>query len=97
VGDGHTKSQYGKAVGYGLIFMGMALIIGEFIAFMESRDFILAYPDITERSGWAFVFTITNYQMLGWLGCLSILAVPLLLVHESKIYDDKIRIIKPLV
>jgi exo-beta-1,3-glucanase (GH17 family) len=97
VGDGHINSQYGKAVGYGLIFMGMALIIGEFIAFMESRDFILAYPDITERSGWAFVFTITNYQMLGWLGCLSILAVPLLLVHESKISDDKIRIIKPLV
>ncbi|CAA9889535.1 Exo-beta-1,3-glucanase (GH17 family) [Candidatus Methylobacter favarea] len=96
VGDGHRKFPYDKIVGYGLIFTGLALIIGEFIAFAASRDFILAYPDIRERSAWAFIFTITNYQMLAWLACVGILAVPLLM-RENKLSDDKIKVIKPLV
>ncbi|MDD5578871.1 MAG: exo-beta-1,3-glucanase [Methylobacter sp.] len=95
VGDGHIKFQYDKAVAYGLILMGVALIIGEFLAFLQSRDFILAYPEINERSGWAFIFTLTNYQLLIWLACLSILALPLL-VRENKAADKKIKVANPL-
>jgi exo-beta-1,3-glucanase (GH17 family) len=68
-----------KVLGYGLMLMGMLLIIGETRAFMMGRDFILAYPDVGERLYWAVIFTLTNQQLLEWLLCLTVLAIPLLL------------------
>ena len=68
-----------KILGYGLMLMGFLLIIGETRAFMIGRDFILAYPDFGERLYWAVIFTMTNQQLLEWLFCLVILALPLLL------------------
>jgi hypothetical protein len=59
--------------------MGFLLIIGETRAFMIGRDFILAYSDFGERLYWAVIFTMTNQQLLEWLFCLVILALPLLL------------------
>ncbi|MGZ5075901.1 MAG: exo-beta-1,3-glucanase, partial [Methylobacter sp.] len=61
-----------------LLIMGLILIIWESKAFMVSRDFILAYPNIGERLGVAFIFSVTNCQLLVWLLCLAILALPLL-------------------
>lgn len=84
VGHINIKPQHNKLMGYTLIIMGFAIIIGEMIAFLESRDFILAYPDFGERFGLAFSFTLFNYQMLGWLICLAILALPLLVDGPCK-------------
>jgi len=53
-------------------------VVGEIRAFMVGRDFIQAYPDLAERLGLAVTFTFTNGQLLGWLACLTILALSLL-------------------
>jgi hypothetical protein len=51
---------------------------------MISRDFILAYPDIAKRIGVAFVFSVTNCQLMVWLMCLALLALPLLVAGDKK-------------
>ncbi len=77
---GHLKlkAEQDKIIGYGLLIVGLILIIWETKAFIVSRDFILAYPNIFERTGLAFVFSVTNCQLVVWLMCLAILALPLL-------------------
>jgi exo-beta-1,3-glucanase (GH17 family) len=77
-GNSNTKADQDKIMGYALLAGGLMLIIWESKAFMISRDFILAYPDVLERTGVALVFSISNCQLLGWLMCLVILALPLL-------------------
>jgi exo-beta-1,3-glucanase (GH17 family) len=89
VGSINTKPEQDKILGYILIFMGFALIIGETLSFIVSRDFILAYPDFSERIGLAFVFSVTNCQMLGWLMCLVVFALPLL-VSKNGILKETI-------
>jgi len=83
-GHQNTKANQDKIMGYALLLVGLALIIRESQAFMESRDFILAYPDVSERIGVALVFSVTNCQLLGWLMCLAILALPLLAKDNKK-------------
>jgi exo-beta-1,3-glucanase (GH17 family) len=78
-----TKADHDNIMGYILLTGGLLLTIWETKAFMISRDFILAYPDMLERIGIALVFSVTNYQLVEWLICLIILAIPLL------INDDK--------
>ncbi|MGR9013791.1 MAG: glycoside hydrolase family 17 protein [Gammaproteobacteria bacterium] len=80
----HTKSYQHKIMGYALLVVGIALIIRETQAFVESRDFILAYPDAIERIRVALVFSVTNYQLLEWLMCLFILSLPLLINGNKK-------------
>jgi len=77
---GHQNSQadHNKIIGYALLALGMTLIIWETKAFVVSRDFVLAYPNIGERIGVAFIFSVTNYQLIMWLICLAVLALPLL-------------------
>lgn len=79
----NIKADQDKIMGYALLTVGLLLIIWETKAFIVSRDFILAYPNIGERIGLAFVFSITNCQLLTWLICLIILALPLL-VNSDK-------------
>ena len=67
-----------KIVGGALVLIGLAMIAGETQAFMAGRDFILAYPDFAERLMLAFVFTVTNGQLLLWLACLLVLAMSFL-------------------
>ncbi|WP_432746060.1 exo-beta-1,3-glucanase [Methylobacter sp. G7] len=83
-GHQNTKADQDKIMGYALLIVGLALIIRESQAFLESRDFILAYPDVLERIGVALVFSVTNCQLLGWLMCLAILALPLLVSGGKK-------------
>jgi len=78
IGHNVTKLLRNKILGYGLVFISIALIIGETRAFMMGRDFVLAYPDIDKRLYWAVMFTVTNQQLMGWLACLGVLAIPLL-------------------
>ncbi|WP_051114318.1 glycoside hydrolase family 17 protein [Methylobacter marinus] len=66
-----------KVIAYVLVIMSLALIIGETRAFLISRDFIEAHPDITERLKLAVIYTITNSQLLAWLASLGVLALPL--------------------
>ncbi|WP_333873838.1 glycoside hydrolase family 17 protein [Methylobacter sp.] len=83
VGHLKIKADQDKIIGYALLLMGMILIIWESKAFMVSRDFILAYPNVGERLGVAFIFSVTNCQLVIWLICLAILALPLL-VNSNK-------------
>lgn len=83
-GHKKTKADQDKIMGYALLIVGLALIIRETQAFLESRDFILAYPDVLERIGVALVFSVTNCQLLEWLMCLAILALPLLVKDNKK-------------
>ena len=71
-----SKSSCISRVFYGLIGLGILLIIGESYSFMVSRDFIMAYPSMIDRLTTAISFTLTNTQLLFWLVSLSILAVP---------------------
>ncbi|TAK63305.1 exo-beta-1,3-glucanase [Methylobacter sp.] len=77
-GHQNTKADQDKIMGYALLIMSLILTIWETKAFMVSRDFILAYPNVGERMGIAFIFSATNYQLLIWLMCLAILTLPLL-------------------
>jgi hypothetical protein len=73
-----------KAGGYALGLMGMAVIYGETSAFAVGHDFIVAHPQFGERTWTAFVdYTISNRQMLLWLGSLGVLALPLLVRAEK--------------
>jgi hypothetical protein len=78
VGHQTTKAYQDKIMGYLLLAMGLMLVVWETKAFMVSRDFILAYPNVAERLGIAFVFSATNGQLVIWLMCLAVLALPLL-------------------
>ncbi|MGZ5014049.1 MAG: glycoside hydrolase family 17 protein [Methylobacter sp.] len=77
-GHQNAKADHDKIIGYTLLAVGIALIIWETKAFVVSRDFILAYPNVGERIGLAFIFSVTNYQLIMWLICLAVLALPLL-------------------
>ncbi|MGZ4954646.1 MAG: glycoside hydrolase family 17 protein [Methylobacter sp.] len=83
VGHLKIKADQDKIICYALLLMGLILIIWESKAFMVSRDFILAYPNVGERLGVAFIFSVTNCQLVIWLICLVILALPLL-VNSNK-------------
>ncbi|HEY8158366.1 MAG TPA: exo-beta-1,3-glucanase [Methylobacter sp.] len=77
-GHQNAKADHDKIIGYTLLAVGIALIVWETKAFVVSRDFILAYPNVGERIGLAFIFSVTNYQLIMWLICLAVLALPLL-------------------
>ncbi len=71
-----------KIIGYSLLAMVVGLIIGEIRAFMVGRDFILEHPEFIHRFGRAFVYTITNLQLVQWLISLIILAFAFLLCKQ---------------
>ena len=73
-----------RASAYALAFMVLAIIAGETYAFIIGHDFIESYPGVGERIRTAFVYTITNRQLLLWLASLLILALPLWLYREKK-------------
>ncbi len=78
-----AKADQDKIIGYALPIMGLILVVWEAKAFMVSRDFILAYPNIAKRIGVAFLFSVTNCQLVVWLMCLAILALPLLVSSDK--------------
>lgn len=79
VGRHPEVNRRNQQIGWLILLYAAGLIIGEIKAFMSGRDFILAYPDISERFGLAVTFTLTNGQLVGWLICLALLSLSLLL------------------
>lgn len=73
-----------RAGAYALVFMVLAIITGETCTFIMGHDFIESYPKVGERIWIAFVYTITNPQLLLWLASLLILALPLSKYQEKK-------------
>jgi len=73
-----------RAGAYALAFMVLAIITGETYAFIIGHDFIDSYPNVGERIWMAFVYTITNRELLFWLASLLILALPLWQYRETK-------------
>lgn len=78
IGNVNTKAHQDKWMAYALVASGVALLAGETSAFMQSRDLILAHPDFAARIGLSLIFTVSNLQLISWLGCLVVLALPLL-------------------
>lgn len=71
-----------KIIGYGLLAMMVGLLFGEIRSFMVGRDFVAEHPEFIQRFGRAFVFTITNLQLVEWLVSLMILAAAFLLCKQ---------------
>ncbi|WP_236994003.1 exo-beta-1,3-glucanase [Candidatus Methylomicrobium oryzae] len=67
-----------------LVFAVPALIVGETYAFMIGHDFIEAHPDFGDRLQTALLYTVTNCQMLWWLGSLLVMALPLWMAERRQ-------------
>ena len=78
-----------KKMLYALVITTFTMIIGEVIVFFLSQDLILAYPEITKRLLISFEFTLTNYQLLGWLGCLLVLTTPIYISVKQIPYSPR--------
>jgi exo-beta-1,3-glucanase (GH17 family) len=74
-----------RLAGFALVFIGLAMIYGETRAFMLGRDLILAYPDFYQRLKLSVMFTLGNGQLLIWLACLAVLALPFLFTRQAEI------------
>jgi len=73
---GVPPTRHDRTLAY-LIGAGViALILGETTAFMTAHDFILEHPGFYEGLPFALSYTFYNQQLLAWLLCISILAVP---------------------
>lgn len=70
-----TRNQQ---IGWLMLFYAAGLVFGEIRAFMVGRDFILEFPNLSERLGWAITYTLTNSQLLAWLAGLLLIAYALL-------------------
>jgi exo-beta-1,3-glucanase (GH17 family) len=77
IGYSQASPKRNRIIAYVLVIMGLALIAGETRAFLISHDFIEAHPDMAERFKLAFIYTVTNSQLLVWLASLGVLALPL--------------------
>jgi exo-beta-1,3-glucanase (GH17 family) len=64
-----------------------ALILGETIAFLTARDFILEHPSFYEGLPFALSYTLYNRQLLVWLLCLSVLAMPFWLKTRHQLQE----------
>ncbi len=83
-GANPLNNQQSKHIGWLILFYAAGLVVGEIRSFMVARDFIQAYPDLAERFGLAVTFTLTNAQLLGWLACLTILAMAFLVSAKQR-------------
>ena len=65
-----------KYLAFILLISAIGLVIGETHAFMEAYDFIQAHPDFYEGLPVALGYTLQNGQLVSWLLCVVILALP---------------------
>jgi len=84
LGNTDSKTIQNKLMGWAMVLMGVALIVGETYAFMISRDLIAEQPEFWIRLRVCLTFTLTNGQLLGWLASLAVLATPLLIGDAKK-------------
>lgn len=69
----HPKENW---VSYLLGFGMLALIVGETYSFMSAYDFIQAHPNFLKGLPVALGYTLQNQQLLNWLICTLLLALP---------------------
>jgi exo-beta-1,3-glucanase (GH17 family) len=84
IGRNPETNQRNRQIAWLILLYAAGLIVGEIKAFMMGRDFILAYPDVIPRLGWAITFTLGNLQLLGWLACLLFIALTLLVKSDKR-------------
>ncbi len=65
-----------RLIAYGLALGIVIMVLGETKAFMDGGDFILAHPGFSQGLPFALSYTLHNQQLLTWLACLFILALP---------------------
>jgi len=66
-----------------LAYSALALLVGETVVFFISTDLISAYPQIGKRLLVSLGFTFGNQQLLIWMACLAVLALPLKASYEK--------------
>lgn len=66
-----------------LAYSALALLVGETVVFFISTDLISAYPQIGNRLLVSLGFTFGNQQLLIWMACLAVLALPLKAGYEQ--------------
>ena len=79
----NPKPHQDHWMGSALLLTGIALIIGETLAFILSRDLILEHPKPMERLLTAVIYTLSNTQLLVWEASTVILALPLMLAKKT--------------
>jgi len=71
-----------RGFAYALLGSGAALLIGETVWFVISRDMVADYPDFGQRLGISAQFTVCNLQLGLWLVSLAILSLPFLVSRQ---------------
>jgi hypothetical protein len=89
IGRNPKINQQNEQIGWLIILYAGGLVVGEIRALMTGHDFIMAYPDLGERLGWAVTYTLSNCQLLGWLACLAVFALSLLASAKQLANQDK--------
>lgn len=74
-GSYHQKLAH-RYLAYCLVTAAISLLIGETYSFMGAYDFIQAHPRFSEGLPVALSYTLQNRQLVGWLLCVLILAIP---------------------
>ena len=69
-------SHRDRLAAYLLSFAIVAMVLGETKAFLDGRDFIQAHPGFSAGLPVALHYTLANCQLLAWLACLFVLAIP---------------------
>ena len=72
----NLHSHRDRLASYLLSFALIAMVVGETLAFLDGRDFIQAHPGLSAGLPFALHYTLTNHQLLAWLACLFVLALP---------------------
>jgi exo-beta-1,3-glucanase (GH17 family) len=72
----NLHSHRDRLAAYLLSFAMAAMVLGETKAFLDGRDFIQAHPGLSAGLPVALHYTLANCQLLAWLACLFMLAVP---------------------
>ena len=74
-----VSADIGKHSGRLALLLGVGIfgvVAGETYSFISAYDFIQAHPNIGEGLPVALGYTLQNRQLLGWLLCILILALP---------------------
>ncbi len=77
-----THDQYDGRWATAVFTAVLVLILGETYAFMDGRDFILAHPGFIEGLPVALKYTLCNQQLVNWIVCLLVIALPFWANHR---------------
>jgi hypothetical protein len=78
MGHNAVHQRQDKVLGYLLLIIAVALLVGETYAYTQGGDLVLAYPESSDLIWRAFMLTVSNGQLMKWFLSLIILAIPLL-------------------